>query len=280
MDSPHPAETLQQLSAFACPVYSSSGLEAVAHSQGVRFEQASRFLSQVFAVTPQIGLLVLSVDDWSAHAGVAEYGATHYDPARSMVITGGEPAGFWHGLVDAVGRESPEMLRELRETYGQPDGRVDLSAHVDLWIVHDLGHAFHYRFPRLWLMEFFADLCLYAYVAEREPAQLSALETLPAVMSRRRTDSFRCHTLPDFEREYTKMGLDNYVWYHGVFFAWAKHLYSTAGVAPLRRLWKTFAGSEYSEISDAELTGLLEGAEPRLAQLVAAWPAQTILAGE
>src|SRR6266540_6915100 len=161
-----PPERLERLSAFSCPVYGSAGLEGKAQSLGSRFEQAYEFLSATFAVTPRIGLMVLSADDWSAHAhpSVTEYGITHYDPGRATVITGGEPASFWRGLVEGIGQDAPELLQRLRQTYGPPAGPIDLSPHIDLWIVHDLGHAFHYQFPRLWLMEFFADLCLTAFV--------------------------------------------------------------------------------------------------------------------
>jgi hypothetical protein len=282
MTGPNPPEKLQRLAEFSCPVDVSAGLHATTRSQAIRFEQAYRFLRETFAATPPIGLMVLSVEDWSTHAhpAFAEYGVTHYDPDRGMVITGGQPAAFWQSLLDSLGAESADLLQELRETHGRPDGSIDLSRHIDLWIVHDLGHAFHYQFPRRWLMEFFADLCLYAYVAGLEPAQLPALMTLPRVVRKRRTDPFRCRTLSDFEREYINMGLDNYLWYHGLFFAWAERLYTAAGVMLLERLWRTFVAPGVSEMSDTQFIEALRQVHPDLAQMVAVWPEQTVEASE
>jgi hypothetical protein len=282
MTGPTPPEKLQRLAEFSCPIYVSAELHSTARPQAVRFEQAFRFLGETFDTTPPIGLMILSVEDWSAHAHLAfsEYGITHYDPDRGMVITGGQPAAFWQSLLDSLAAESAGLLKELRDAYGQPDGRIDLSRHIDLWIVHDLGHTFHYQFPRRWLMEFFADFCLYDYVAGLEPAQFPALMTLPRVMTKRRTDPFRCRTLSDFEREYIDMGLDNYLWYHGLFFAWAERLYTAAGVMLLERLWRTFVGPSVSEMSDSHLIEALGQVNPDLAQMATVWPELSIAASK
>ena len=67
-------------------------------------------------------------------------------------------------------------------------GLVDLSPFFDLLIVHELAYVFHHTgnciFPHRWLMEFFCNLCLHAYVAEIESEQLPILETFPRLMSK------------------------------------------------------------------------------------------------
>ena len=166
-------EGLQLLPELPFPVYATPGLEHAATTIARRFARAYRFLSETLETAPRAGLLVLSAGDWDRHASVPAYGLTHYDYGRRMVIAPGHSSTFWHPVIDVVGAASAHLLEELRTVYAQPDGHIDLAAHIDLWAVHDLGHAFHlhvaYWFPRKWLMEFFADLCLYTYLATVEP---------------------------------------------------------------------------------------------------------------
>jgi hypothetical protein len=67
-------------------------------------------------------------------------------------------------------------------------------------------------------MEFFADLCLYTYIARNEPIALPALYTLPNVVSQLPIERFGEQTLHNFDTKYTKMRLENYFLYHGLFF--------------------------------------------------------------
>ena len=124
-------------------------------------------------------------------------------------------------------------MPELRNVYGRPDGRITLTPHIEWWIVHDLGHTFHahlsYWFPRKWLMELFADLCLYTYVAANEPDYLPRLETVLRLLHQLPAAHFRYHTLHDFDTQYLDMELVNYLWYHGHFFACAKPLVVVSG---------------------------------------------------
>jgi hypothetical protein len=189
MTQPEDSTGLRVLSPFPFLVQSSPDLVEHTRLLAERFECARGFLHQTLDVTPQVGLRVLSAADWPTHAHTAfmHYGTTHLDTVQAMVITGGPDSTFWHAFVDSIAAAGPDLLGELRETYGQADGTIDLTRHIEWWIVHDLGHACHahlgYWFPRVWLMEFFADLCLYTYLASNEPAYLPALETLPRVLS-------------------------------------------------------------------------------------------------
>lgn len=268
---------LERLQYFPLPIYTSPELEQTAQAIAARFTQGYHFLNQTLGTAPQVGLLILSVSDWAHHAAFPTYGLTHYDPAQRMVITAGQPTKFWRSVLDLVGEAHAPLLDELLSVYGQPDEHIDLAAHINLWVVHDLGHALHldysYWFPRTWLMEFFADLCLYSYIATNEPAQLSALETLPRVMSRLPARQFRYHTLHDFDTHYNGgMELENYLWYHGHLFEQAKHVFERSGCMALQRLWHTFVLVNIATVSDAQLIVLLRDVQPELDRLVAAWP--------
>ena len=268
-------EGLQLLPEFPFAAYANPGLEHTPTTIAERFARAYRFLSETLETAPSAGLLILSAGDWTRHAAFPTYGLTHYDDGQRMVIAPGHPSTFWHPVIDVVGATSADLVEELRPVYGQPDGHIDLSSHIDLWVVHDLGHAFHlhvaYWFPRKWLMEFFADLCLYTYLATDEPDQLPALETFPHVMSKLPALQFRYRTLHDFEMQYNDMGLENYLWYHGHLFAYAKRVYEAAGIAALQRMWQAFVLANVQEVSDAQLAELLQAVHPDLVQMIEPW---------
>ncbi len=265
MTHPEDSTELHVLSPFPFPVQSSPDLIEHARLLAARFERAYAFLHQTLAVDPRVGLRVLSATDWPIHAHPAfvDYGLTHFDPAQAMVITGGPDSTFWHAFVDTIAAAGPDLLEELQETYGRADD--------------DLGHACHlhldYWFPRVWLMEFFADLCLYTYLASNEPSYLPALETLPRVLSRLSPARFRYHTLHDFDTQYIKMEPVNYLWYHGHLFEAARKAYAGGGDSILSRLWHTFALANVREVSDAELARLLQQVQPEIAQMMLGWPA-------
>ncbi len=272
----HPSE-LRVLPSFPFLVESSPDL--VGHTQVLaqRFERAYRFMSETLAVTPPVGLRVLSASDWPTHALPAfVYGLTYLDAKQGMVITGGPDSTFWHAFVDTIAATAPDLLGELRGAYGRADGRIDLTSHIECWIAHDLGHACHihldYWFPRVWLMEFFADLCLYSYLASHEPAFLPALETFPRLLSQLDAAHFPHHTLPDFDALYMKLDLANYLWYHGHLFEAARKAYASGGNGVLERLWHTFVVANVREVSDAELAQLLRLVQPEIAQMLEAWP--------
>jgi len=132
------------------------------------------------------------------------------------LIVAGEESSFWGSFVDMIKDASPSLLKEAQTTYGS-DGTIDLAPFFDLLAVHELAHIFHdqvpFHFPRAWLTEFFANLCLHAYVASVEPEQLSTLETFPRLIVALGPDNFRHRTLEAFEALYTKVGPQNYGWY-------------------------------------------------------------------
>jgi hypothetical protein len=146
---------------------------------------------------------------------------------------------------------------------------MDLSPFFDLIAVHELAHEVHaqmpYRFPRLWLEEVFCNLCLHAYVAEIEPAQLPVLETLPPAFAALDPAQFPYRSLAAFEALYNEVGPVAYGWYQCQFHLATKRSYDTGGVAALRRLWDTFV------LGDARLVSLLTAVQPELAVVLTDW---------
>lgn len=276
MTNPQPDTGLQLVPGFASPVHCSRGLEVYAHTLAARFHRAHAFFHTLFGISPSVGFVVLSAEDWPTYARALFpiYGFTHYFEAQ--VVTGGPDTTFWQPLVDAITTTAPHLVPKLRNVYGQPDGRISLTSHVEWWSVHDLGHAFHahlnYWFPRKWLMELFADLCLYTYVAANEPDYLPRVETVLRLLQQLPASHFRYHTLNHFDSQYLTMKLVNYAWYHGHFFAYAKQVYDAAGTSALERLWRTLVVPNVREVTDTELAELLRSSLPELAHLMQTWP--------
>jgi hypothetical protein len=269
---------LQRLYTISRPVLASPDLAEVAEGFAARYERAYRFLSETLGVAPDVGLVVLSEADWPRDALIPTYGVTFYAYPHRMVVTAADSGTFWRPAIDLVRAHAPHLLQELQAVYGQPDGSIDLAAHIALWIAHDLGHAFHldaeYWFPRRWLMEYCADLCCYTYVAAVEPAQLPALEVFPRALRAIDARHVRYHTLHDFEAQYDggDWSNENYCWYHGFLFETAKQAYRAADVQALQRLWQAFVLANVREIADEQLAELLQHAQPELAQMMRTWP--------
>ena len=173
-------EGLQAVQGFPFPVHTSPGLETRGRSIAERCARAYRFLSKVLEFEPKASLLVLSPQDWPGRSSHPVYGMPNYEAGN--LIVAGEESSFWGSFVDMIKDASPSLLKEAQITYGS-DGRIDLAPFFDLLAVHELAHIFHdqvpFHFPRAWLTEFFANLCLHAYVASVEPEQLPTLETFP-----------------------------------------------------------------------------------------------------
>ncbi len=278
MTDPEYSAGLQRLPAFSLPVFASPDLVHFAEGIGARFERAYQCYSDILGTSPQVGLAVISVADWPRYAAFPTYGITHYDYPHRMVVTATEPGTFLQPAIDFIRADAPALVPDLQTVYGQaPD--IDLAPNVELWITHDLGHAFQldsgYWFPRLWLMEYFADLCSYAYVALNEPDRLPALETFPRTIRAVDARHLRYQTLGAFEQQYHggDWTIENYLWYHGYLYETAKQAYRAAGIRSIQQMWQAFVVAKVREVSDDQLAEIFQHAQPEVAAMLHAWPA-------
>lgn len=267
---------LQNMEDYSFPVLFSAGAEARAEQVAEPCERAFHYLKDVLEFTPSFRLLVLSPEDWATHAGFPLYGMPHTAGGDTLVVGDG-PADFWQGVVRMLDDVLTSAQRaELEDVYGAVDGRLDIAPFADLIVIHELGHLFHeqvpFSFPRLWLMELFANFCLHAYIVEREPDLLPMWLTLPERMTALPAERVQHRSLDDFERLYVGVGPENYVWYQFGLVVAVKSIYDAAGVDALWRLYRTFATHE-NGLTDRELAGLLnERVHPAAAQVMRTWP--------
>lgn len=249
---------------FPFPVEASAGLEAQARKIAARCSDAYDLLSHAFERKPAITLLVLAEDDWG-NPGLP-YGMPHY--TNGHLVVAGAPAQFWRMFVPLLERAPGPLHDAAVQVYGQD---LDLGPFFNLLAVHELGHSFPEAgvFPRHWLDETFANICLHTYIASREAGLLPVLETFPKAVAALDPASFSCRTLHDFETVYSGMDPVNYGWFQCHFHVASKRVYDSGGIAVLKSLFRRF-----SRPDDDELAAVLLGDVSReLAKLPLCWPA-------
>ncbi len=233
------------------PTFASAGLEERATEIGRRAAASHAYLAGLLGRRPEAQVLVLSEADWDDRSSIGLYGLPNAD--NGTLVVAGTEAPFWSELGAHADEAGP---RELAAVYGRSDGSLGFAPFFDLIAVHEVAHLFHQgvvMFPRLWLAEFFANLCLHAFVERHEPASLTRLLTLPEVGARTPAAAFDYRTREEFERVYTSMPGPNYAWFQFRLQLAARDLYGAAGEAAIPRLFEAF------RLDDTSLAALLAG---------------------
>ena len=223
--------------AGSLPTFASPGLEERAASVGRIAADSYEYLGDLLRFRPDVQLLVVDEADWP-RVSEALYGLPNASNG-TLVVAGGEPP-LWASFAEMV---QPEDRAEFEAVYRADDGSIKLGPFMDLIAVHEVAHVFHegsQHFPRLWLQEFFANLCTHAWVAERAPQDLSILSTLPRLAVKAPPATFAHTSRDEFERLYMDVGGPNYVWYQFRLQVEAGALYDRAGAGVVRRLFEAF----------------------------------------
>jgi hypothetical protein len=220
------------------PTFASEGLEAAAGVIGRIAWDAYEFLAELLDRRPEAQILVLSEADWSTKSEVPIYGLPNAGDGTLTVA--GIEAPFWSELVKMV---ADHDRAELEAAYAGTDGQLRFGPFFDLVAVHEVAHLFAQgviHFPRLWLGELFANLCLHAWVERRAPGSRETLITLPRLGTRMGAEAWEYRTWADFERVYSSMSGPNYVWFQFRLQLLAADLYRRGGADTVRRLFDAF----------------------------------------
>ncbi|MGH8971829.1 MAG: hypothetical protein ACRD0C_01310 [Acidimicrobiia bacterium] len=249
----------------------STGCEEAGLAAARRCAAAAEFLGPVLGPAPGLVIWALNPPDWERFSPDTTYGMPHY--AQGNLYLAGGRAEFWQGLAQVIAdRAGPAQRARFARVYGRPSGEADLSPFFDLLAVHELAHAFTWRgsgaFPRRWLAELFANLCLHAYVVGSEPDRLEVLEVFPEVYAGLDAAGFPLHTLADFEAVYSAMDGSNYAWFQSRFHRAAARIHDVSGVDAVRRLWRL--GSQAEELLARQLEAEAGG---DVADVLRSWPA-------
>lgn len=277
---------LAQLDGYPFAVFYSDGSLVRARVAADVAADAYAYFSSLFAVEPDIAVIVASEADWKSRQ---PYGLPFFNDDEDQIRPGivVMPAGsgdFWEGIGDDIRAASPRGYARLLAAY--PGG--DLQSFFDLVTIHELGHAFQVlgdlRLPAFWLGEVFADLAMHAFVATRQPESLNTLEVLSIVgagsrglAARWRAEGYS--TLEDLDAHYTggdrPMDPLNYVWYQ---YRWSRlvaKVFDADGEAALVRFWDCFHAADPlgpAEVTTASLARLLRtGVSETLGRAIQDW---------
>lgn len=262
---------LMKLDTFPFPVYASQGWEDQATSIAARCSSAYEFLRALFSVSPTFHIKALNHADWESHASNRTFGMPHYIVYSQSLTVAVEPSDFWTSFVEILRASSSEGYAELQSVYRRDKDEIDLSQFFNLLVVHELAHAVHHQgkceFPRIWIQEFFCNLCLHAYVVSVEPEQLPVLETFPRLMARVDPSGLEYQSLEDLEAIYSNMSPVNYSWYQTQLLVAAKRVYEVGGRQVLEKIWKTFRSPD-SLVEER----LRQQVHSSVADMMTSWP--------
>jgi hypothetical protein len=284
-------EGLAQLPGYPVEVRHSDGARPQAIAAAEVTAAAFDYFTSLFSpIEPDLALIVVDEADWSASL---PYGLAYFnddvDQIRPGILV--MPAGggeVWPGMARDIRDVSADGDARLLETYPDGQGGIDLRPFFELVTVHELAHAFEtagdLRFPTHWLSEIFVNLALHAFVAERQPARLPILETLPRLGAESETLAERMRregdsTLEQLQAHYPggddPMDALNYVWFQYRWMRLAAAIHTAEGEAALQRLWSCFRGRDrfVGETPTARSLAPLLTAEvsPTLARAIATW---------
>lgn len=220
------------------PTFASAGVEARAEAIGRIAADSYDYLAGLLGFRPAAQVLVVDENDWPRVTGTPTYGLPN--AWNGSLVVAGTEAPLWDSFAEMV---QPEDRAALEAAYAAPNGTIRLGPFMDLVAVHEVAHIFHQgtqHFPRLWLQELFANLCLHAWVVDRSPADLGTLTTMPRLGSKAPPGTFPRSSRADFEQFYTEMDGPNYVWYQFRLQVEAEALHDRAGTAVVPRLFDAF----------------------------------------
>ena len=282
---------LARLSGYPFEVrYSEGSLLRARTAANVAADAYDYFRDPFSGVEPDIALIVADKADWKSRQ---PYGLPFFNDDEGQIRPGivVMPAGggdFWIAMGRDLLEASPDGRTKLLATYPDGEGGLNLQPFFDLVTIHELGHAFEVlgdlRLPTIWLGEIFANLALHAFVATRQPENLTTLETLSRVGAQSsrldaRVGAGGYTALEDLESHYTggenPMSPLNYVWYQYRWQRLAATMFDADGEGALVRFWNCFHATDRfdsGEVTAAMLVPLLRAeVSETLGQAVQDW---------
>jgi hypothetical protein len=232
---------LNELTGFSIKAYCSPGNEERAKVIVGRCESTIEYVKGLVGFEPKVSLFILNPEHWKKYATFPVYGMPHYQDSERLIIAS-EDNDFWKSFIPPLDQLPIDLANQIRKAYTTADGTLSMMAFFDLLALHELGHGFHEQggltMQRLWMQELFCNILLHTYIAEKEPANLPALEVFPEMVVAGGTTGYEFTTLADFEKRYDNMDPKNYGWYQCRFHVAGKNIYNSEGQKTFIKLWK------------------------------------------
>ena len=235
-----------RLAEVPVPVRVSEGAQAQAAQIAAMVARARDWATSILGMTPTFTLDVAAVHDWPEVAPPElPYGLPHTSDDGARLVVGAEPAGFFGATVrDYLAHADHTTRQLLQAAYGHD---LDLGPFVDAIVVHELGHLYHeqvpFDFPRLWLMELFANLVMVGFVHDVEPTLRAGVEAYAQAAVQATSALHPGHQL-DAMAAPPDVSPETYVWYEMVLIAGACEMWREAGADGLRALHTRFRDVE------------------------------------
>lgn len=250
---------LHELKGFSISAYYSPGNEERARVIVARCERTISYVHGLVGFTPRVSLFILNPAHWKKYATFPVYGMPHY-PDHERLVIASEDNDFWKSFIPPLDQLPSDLATKIKQAYTISDGTLSMMGFFDLLALHELGHGFHEQggltMQRLWMQELFCNIMLHTYIAEKEPANLPALEVFPEMVVAAGTAGYEFTTLADFEIRYDNMNPKNYGWYQCRLHVAGKNIYHAGGKETLVKLWKGLKGRK-EKMTDADLAEFL-----------------------
>jgi hypothetical protein len=245
-------------------VHHSAGAEHRAKTIGSRAARVVGYLGSAVGQVPEVEVFVVGADDWAAVGEGVPYGMPFAVPGKVVA-----PLSAADWLVEYF-----TGLNGLPETVTDP---VEITAFADCVVAHELTHlteeydeqTWASSLGPMWVSELYANLGMWAYLAEAEPAELERVTQLAEASQAAGAERWPVHDLARMP-ESLGHGPGHYVWFQMLLILLARHIWETAGPSALARYHEAFHNHG---LSSAETVAALDRIAPGLAELLERWPA-------
>ncbi|MEZ4899653.1 MAG: hypothetical protein R2806_22600 [Saprospiraceae bacterium] len=265
---------LNELTGFSMKAYYSPGNEERAKVIVGRCERTIAYVKSLVGFKPKVSLFILNPEHWKKYATFPVYGMPHYPDSERLIIAS-EDNDFWKSFIPPMDQLPMDLANKIRKAYTTAEGTLSMMAFFDLLALHELGHGFHEQggltMQRLWMQELFCNIMLHTYIAEKEPANLPALEVFPEMVVAGGTSGYAFTSLADFENRYDQMDPKNYGWYQCRLHVAGKHIYNAGGEKTLVVLWKGLKGRKEIMTDEQLVTFLKKKVSKEVAKVLTDW---------
>jgi len=240
--------------------YYSPGTRERASKLASMADKSYAFLKGFFKADADLSLLVLDSNDWSKRLPTIPYGLLVTDMGVIHLAAETEAPAV-KALSPMFDNCSESLKNSLTSAMDNEKAAFNkaLQTWFDHFIVHEFTHGFcekrRISFGATWLNELFANYTTYAFLKRFEAEykkDLSISKIVSKIVYQGGRSLIKHSSLEDFDRLYARVGLVNFIWYHGKFLLGVFELYEKYGESFIGNLIETF------EVTD-DLIGLKIG---------------------
>jgi hypothetical protein len=241
----------------------SIGTEERAAAIAARAARVLKHLASAFNDAPQVEVFVVGPEDWVTVGEGVPYGMPLAVPGKVVAPVG---AAGW-------------LVEHFRSVDGISEALTDpaeMTAFVDCVVAHELTHltetfdtdTWASSLGPMWVSELYANLGMWGYFAEEEPAELRRIVQLAEATRAAGVDRWPVRELERMP-ESLQHGPGHYVWFQMLLILLARHIWETTGPTALATYRATLDGKS---LSPAETVAALDEIAPGLAERLHRWP--------